>query len=210
MAELLDRPPTKANLIDLREGLGFIQTGHSLLEQKREILVKELLTRIAKLRLTKKKVEQNLRDAYKLLGEAAVTMGPRLLNQISLAAPRDLEVQLGEKSIMGVEVPFLTVKAKPIAKQYSMLGTNASLDLAREKFFSIIQQVLVLAELETAIYRLALEFKKNQKRVNALENIFIPQYKNTIKFIDDFLEERDREELFVIKRLKDSKERQEE
>ena len=205
MAELLDRPPTKANLIDLREGLVFIQMGHDLLEQKREILVKELLSRIAKLRAAKKMVEEALKEAYSLLGRAALTMGPRLLNQICSSVPAEFEVQLSEKSVMGVEIPCMTVKKKAFTKQYSMLGSNASLDMAREKFFSIMDQVLQLAELETAIYRLALEFKKNQKRVNALENIFIPQYKNTIKFIDDFLEERDREELFVIKRLKMSK-----
>ena len=205
MAELLDRPPTKANLIDLREGLVFIQMGHDLLEQKREILVKELLGRIAKLRAAKKKVEEALKEAYSLLGQAALTMGPRLLNQICSSVPAEFEVQLSEKSVMGVEIPCMTVKKKAFTKQYSMLGSNASLDMARVKFFSIMDQVLQLAELETAIYRLALEFKKNQKRVNALENIFIPQYKNTIKFIDDFLEERDREELFVIKRLKMSK-----
>ncbi len=205
MAELLDRPPTKANLIDLREGIGFIQMGHDLLEQKREILVKELLSRVATLRATKRKVEESLREAYRLLGEAALTMGPRLLNQVCSGIPPELEVQLQEKSVMGLEVPFLTVKKKAFTKQYSFLGSNASLDLARQKFFTIMDQVLLLAELETAIYRIALEFKKNQKRVNALENIFIPQYKNTIKFIEDFLEERDREELFVIKRLKMSK-----
>ena len=183
----------------------FIQMGHDLLEQKREILVKELLSRIATLRATKRKVEESLKEAYRLLGQAALTMGPRLLNQVCSGIPPELEVQLQEKSVMGVEVPFLTVKKKAFTKQYSLLGSNASLDLARQKFFAIMDQVLVLAELETAIYRLALEFKKNQKRVNALENIFIPQYKNTIKFIEDFLEERDREELFVIKRLKMSK-----
>ncbi len=205
MAELLDLPPTKANLIDLREGIVFIQMGHTLLEQKREILVKELLTRITKLRSVKKKVEADLKAAYLLLGQAALTMGPRLLNQVCASIPAEFEVQLADKSVMGVAVPFLTVKQKDFTRQYSLLGTNASLDMARQHFFAIMDQVLVLAELETAIYRLALEFKKNQKRVNALENIFIPQYKNTIKFIDDFLEERDREELFVIKRLKMSK-----
>ena len=205
MAEIMDRPPTKANLIDLREGIVFIQMGHDLLEQKREILVQELLSRISALRATKRKVEEDLKEAYRLLGQAALTMGPRHLNQVCSSIPQELEVQLMEKSVMGVEVPVLSVKKKAFTKQYSMLGSNASLDFARQKFFTIMDQVLVLAELETAIYRLALEFKKNQKRVNALENIFIPQYKNTIKFIEDFLEERDREELFVIKRLKMSK-----
>lgn len=61
-----------------------------------------------------------------------------------------------------------------------------------------------LAEVETSIYRLADAIKKTQKRANALENIVIPGLDETIRFITDALEEKEREEfarLKVIKRV---------
>ena len=38
--------------------------------------------------------------------------------------------------------------------------------------------------------------------MNALEHIFIPNYEETIAFIESSLEERDREEMFRLKQLK--------
>jgi vacuolar-type H+-ATPase subunit D/Vma8 len=38
--------------------------------------------------------------------------------------------------------------------------------------------------------------------VNALEHLFIPQFRDTIHFIDASLEEKEREALFHMKRLK--------
>ena len=52
------------------------------------------------------------------------------------------------------------------------------------------------------MWRLAGELRKTQRRVNALQYIFIPDYEETIAFIESELEEREREEAFRLKRLK--------
>ncbi len=44
--------------------------------------------------------------------------------------------------------------------------------------------------------------KKTQRRPNALQNIIIPRYTNTVKFISDSLEEKDREEFSRMKVIK--------
>jgi hypothetical protein len=54
----------------------------------------------------------------------------------------------------------------------------------------------------TAAWRLARELQKTQRRVNALQHIFIPQYEATVAYIESVLEEREREETFRLKRLK--------
>ena len=38
--------------------------------------------------------------------------------------------------------------------------------------------------------------------MNALERLFIPQYEETVKFIEEALEEKDREDYFRLKRVK--------
>ena len=68
-----------------------------------------------------------------------------------------------------------------------------------------------LAEVEGSVYRLAVAIKKTQKRANALNNIMIPKFTATIKFITEALEEKEREEfsrLKVIKSQKDKAEQQ--
>ena len=65
---------------------------------------------------------------------------------------------------------------------------------------------MVLAEVDNAVYRLANAISKTQKRANALKNVLIPRYTNTIRFINDSLDEKEREEFSRMKVIKASKE----
>ena len=62
-----------------------------------------------------------------------------------------------------------------------------------------------LAEVETSIYRLAESIRKTQKRANALQNIVIPNFDRTVRFISDALEEKEREEFVRLKVIKANK-----
>lgn len=62
-----------------------------------------------------------------------------------------------------------------------------------------------LAEVESCVYRLADAIKKTQKRTNALDNVIIPRFKTTVKFITDALEEKDREDFSRLKVIKRNK-----
>jgi len=206
VAELLDVAPTKAKLIDLKETLEFAKVSHDLLERKREILVLELLNRIDILKGSLTKLKMDLAQAYQSIAHAVMSMGPHMFNQIAFSIPSDIEVKVVPASVMGVNIPMVDVEKGRFELRYGLMGTPASLDEARRKLFEAMYAICDLAEVETAVYRIALEFKKNQMRVNALENIYIPRCENTIKFIEDILDERDREELYIIKKVKKRKE----
>ena len=64
-----------------------------------------------------------------------------------------------------------------------------------------------LAEIENSVYRLADSIKKTQKRANALKNIMIPRFEETVKFISDALDEKDREEFSRLKVIKKKKQK---
>ena len=52
---------------------------------------------------------------------------------------------------------------------------------------SLIHISAELAEIENSVYRLAVSIKKTQKRANALKNIMIPKFEETVKFISCLL-----------------------
>jgi vacuolar-type H+-ATPase subunit D/Vma8 len=85
---------------------------------------------------------------------------------------------------------------------YSPGDTNAALDEASAAFREVLLRLPQLAMLETTVWRLAGELRKTQRRVNALQHIFIPNYEETVAFIVSSLEEREREETFRLKWLK--------
>ena len=99
-------------------------------------------------------------------------------------------------------VPLCEWRANPEPPPWGLLGTSLELDLARDKFLLALRQLVALAEVEIAFHRLAAELRKTQKRVNALQNLLIPQYRETVRFLESSLEEKEREALFQLKRLR--------
>ena len=103
---------------------------------------------------------------------------------------------------MGVPLPIVKAYGKPPETPYGLGDTNVALDEAAARFRRVLEQIPTLAETMTTVWRLARELQKTQRRVNALQYIFIPQYEETVAFIKSALEEREREETFRLKRLK--------
>ena len=60
-----------------------------------------------------------------------------------------------------------------------------------------------LAEIENSVCRLADAVEKTQKRSNALNNIMIPRLEETVKFITQALDEKEREEFSRLKVIKE-------
>jgi len=76
------------------------------------------------------------------------------------------------------------------------------LDETTAAFRQVLIRIPQLSMLVTTVWRLAGELRKTQRRVNALQHIFIPHYEATVAFILSSLEEREREETFRLKLLK--------
>lgn len=75
--------------------------------------------------------------------------------------------------------------------------------LRQKKFLEIKYLIYELAEIENAVYKIAMEIKKTGKRANALDKIQIPRYEEAVKYIQDVLEEKEREDFFRLKKVKD-------
>ncbi len=202
MPNKLNVPPTKSNLIKIKGDLAFAQEGFQLLDQKREILVMEVMHMIEDVRRARKNAEDVLTKAFEALTKANMRMGIRKVRAVSLAIVPDITIKITDRSIMGVVIPIIDITAREPKPAYSSGGTNAVLDEATTMFRGALKRIAELAEVEVAVWRLAMELKKTQRRVNALENIFIPQYHETVKFLEDSLAEKEREAFFQMKRVK--------
>jgi V/A-type H+-transporting ATPase subunit D len=118
------------------------------------------------------------------------------------------DISLLHRSVMGV--PVVTVQGAEEAAaglQASLEGTGPALDEARRRFEELVSIIYRWSEVEISVWRLAAEIRKTQRRVNALENIFIPEYETTVKVIEEVLEESDREEFIRKKKVKSVLER---
>ncbi|MES9834434.1 MAG: V-type ATP synthase subunit D [Candidatus Thiodiazotropha sp. LLP2] len=196
--------PTKNTLLQLKRQLNFLEQGHSLLERKRELLTRLVYQRIGEYREIRDQSHQAIKQAYHWLSLLQMRMGSRAINQTALGVQQVLELKILPRRNLGVEFPSVTGKVKPL-NPVGLLGTDPSFDDTRRYFAEASLLLAKMGEVSMSLNRLIAEQRKAQKRVNALRYNIIPQYKETIKFIENALEEEERNALFQVKVLRDQK-----
>lgn len=196
--------PTKGNLIKSKRQLKQAQLGYELMDRKRNILVREMVSLTDEAKALRSTIESTYSEAYKALEYANITLG--VVSEHAQAIPVENSLKLSVRSVMGVELPKLAADIKPANRPaYALSSTNSSFDYAYVCFNRAKEITVRLAEVENSIYRLAVAIKKTQKRANALKNIMIPRFQEQVHFITNALEEKEREEFSrqkVIKRRK--------
>lgn len=199
----LNVAPTKSNLLVLKRQLAFAEEGYDLLEQKRQILIFELMSRMGRVRDAQHEVAEALRRAFRALREARLDSGSEALDRAILAVSMDHRVDITDQHLMGMNIPHVTVQTQPVSAQFGVGGTTANTDAAMKRFVEVLPLLAELAELENAVMRLARELRKTQRRCNALSRIFMPDYRETINYITGALEERERESFVIMKMIRD-------
>lgn len=194
--------PTRSNLIRVKKDLQFAREGHEILDRKREVLTTELVRVAHEAEVVQKEVWELLAAAYRALEKARLMSGSDHVEWAALAANKSVEVSLKFRGIMGVAIPVIEASGEPHSRLYSPGDTSAALDEATATFREVVLRIPELSRLTTTVWRLAGELRKTQRRVNALQHIFIPNYEATVAFIVSSLEEREREETFRLKWLK--------
>ena len=195
-------PPTRSNLIRIRKDLQFAREGYEILDRKREVLTTELISMAHEASVLQEEMWKLQAEAYRALEKAQLTMGEEHVEWAALATHKSVDVQLRYRGIMGVPIPVVEASGGPPEMPYSLGDTSVTLDEASEAFKKVLDKIPQLSEKVTAVFRLANELRKTQRRVNALQHIFIPEYEETVGFIVSTLEERDREDTFRLKLLK--------
>lgn len=197
--------PIKGNLMLAKNSLALAHQGYDLMDKKRNILLKELMSLIDEAKDIQEEIDQTFTKAYACLQRANIEHGISKVRELAFTVPIEDSIRIQTRSIMGTEIPHVKYDAKQNDLTYSFSTTRESIDIAREAFREVKDLTIKLSMVENAAYRLATNIKKTQKRANALKNITIPMYSNLVYTISNALEEKEREEftrLKVIKRMK--------
>lgn len=198
----LNIAPTKSNLLAIKEQLAVSTEGYDLLEQKREILVMELMRMVDRVKLLEADVDKCIDRAYPALKNMLMTIGGDRVERIAHSVEYSFNIK--KKPVVIGGMGFTTIDVELPKKELfsSFLGTFPDSDEVMARFFELLTLLTQLASIRTIVWRLAMEVKKTQRRVNALDKMVIPQSKETVKYIESVLEERERDNVFVLKSLK--------
>ncbi|MDR0654307.1 MAG: V-type ATP synthase subunit D [Synergistaceae bacterium] len=191
--------PTRGNLVKLQKSLRQATSGHDLLEQKRQVLMLELVRHIDSARDLQRDVIKTFGDAYGALQKANISLGIDTVEDIAGSVPITDEIVVRLRSVMGVEIPDIDEVDASVKPSYSYLTSTGAMDDAYLSFRKVLSTLVKLAEVETSVYRLAVQIRRTHRRVNALEKVVIPANRRESAFIEGTLEEGEREDFVRMK-----------
>ncbi|MDR1794781.1 MAG: V-type ATP synthase subunit D [Erysipelotrichaceae bacterium] len=194
------RIPTKGNLLASKKSLALAKTGYDLLDRKRQVLLREMMSMMDKVKVLREQITESYQLGYFYLQQANMSTG--VIADIANSIHEENSVKLRFRSVMGVEIPAIEIDDKPLVMEYGFAETSSKVDEAYIQFNKIKKLTMLLAEVDNGVYRLAKAISSTQKRANALKNIVIPNLSENIKVIGEALEEKEREEFSRLKVIK--------
>jgi V/A-type H+-transporting ATPase subunit D len=202
--------PTRSNLMKLEDNLKFAKLGYELLDQKRQILVSELLALVDQAVDYQSKVDESLENAWSTLSKSIMEMGRLKVGNLSGATNIDYSINVSQRKVMGVSVPVVETTFTDKGPYFSQESATLLSELAIQRFSESLELMGRLAELKVSIMKLSREVKKTIRKVNALDKISIPETQDTIKYMKGRIEESERESFILLKNVKDNLQRQQE
>jgi V/A-type H+-transporting ATPase subunit D len=177
-----------------RRELEAARLGRSLLDDKREAILRALLERIPRHAETRRAASDALARAQGSLLAARLDNGRRAVDAASLAQPPTAAVDWRPGSVVGVPTPRLEGRVPPFAPRYGTAPLTAKLDRAGEDFSALAAALIAFAEQEEAVRNLQLGLSRTVRRLRALEQIVIPDIERALRAVAATLEEEERDD----------------
>ena len=199
--------PTRMQLSKLKKQLTTALRGHKLLKDKRDELMRQFLNLIRENKALRAKVESELSLVNNHFVEASAVMSAEALDAALLMPKQQVTLTTESRNVMSVEIPVYHTSTRTDDEgdvfPYGFAFTSFELDDAVSHLNSLLPDLIRLAEIEKSAELMADEIEKTRRRVNALEHVLIPRYRDTIRFISMKLEENERGSRTRLMKVKD-------
>jgi V/A-type H+-transporting ATPase subunit D len=205
--------PTRSELLERKQQITLAEQGMDLLKQKRDALLIEFMSVMDETLRLSSDLQRTTSEAQYSLAIAKSVDGVVSVRSASFATKGSVTIDMTGTKIMGVSVPVVTKGESPLrspfTRGYAITGVSSRIDETADKFERILDVIIEYADIETRLKRLGEEIQKTNRRVNALEQVTIPALKEQVNYIRQTLDERSREDLFRLKKVKKKIERRE-
>jgi len=202
---VLNVSPTRMELTRVKKQLTVAVKGHRLLKDKRDELMRQFLTMVKDTKELRQQVEHAIAQANNGFALASAVMQQEALMSALLFPGQSTTLQVTRKSIMGVDVPVFETQQNETSDTlpYGFAFTSGELDQSLRLLSNALPDLLALAQQEKTLQLLAGEIEKTRRRVNALEHVMIPNYRDTVRYITMKLDETERSNLTRLMKVKD-------
>jgi V/A-type H+/Na+-transporting ATPase subunit D len=191
--------PTRSELLRTKKRIVLAKKGHELLKKKQDSLVIEFFRLLKEVRTLHLQLQERYASASRQLDQARALESDLRIKAAAIAVRQAAPIEVQLKNIAGVKVPQISrVEQSRDTTSYDSL----MLQDVGTAYIGVIELVLQIAAMETALRKILIEIKKTKRRAHALDHILIPELMHTKGYIQFQLEERAREEFTRLKRRK--------
>ncbi|GAB4284214.1 MAG: V-type ATP synthase subunit D [Coriobacteriia bacterium] len=205
--------PTRSELLERKQQITLAEQGMDLLKQKRDALLIEFMSVMDETLRLSNDLQRTVSEAQYSLAIAKAVDGVVSVRSAAMATRGEITIDMTGTKIMGVSVPVVTKGESPVrssfTRGYAITGVSSRIDETADKFERILDVIIEYADIETRLKRLGEEIQKTNRRVNALEQVTVPALREQVAYIRQALDERAREDLFRLKKVKKKIERRE-
>ncbi len=199
---------TRMTLMSKKGQIKLASDGVSLLEGKREALLKELIDRAKLLRSLRNELHTRGRRSVLALALARATGGTPAVRSLAVAGRRQLNLHVESERVWGMDlgkIQATNIVRVPIERGVGLVDMPSHALEAAESAESMVEQLVQCAPLERNLQILGEEVKKTNRRINALNEYLLPKLRGEVNLIKRVLEEREREDTFRLKKIKQKK-----
>ncbi len=203
--------PTRTEMLMRQSQIRLAQQGAELLRSKRDALVREFLAELRRFVEARQAMRRSVMEAVQALMQTLAVDGQEVLTSAALISRRSVNLDVTPQNIWGTKVYDMEsdYRVRPATERgYGAAATSARMEETAEGFEQAVEDILRLAPMDLKLRSLAEDMRKTSRRVNALEQRLLPQLKEQVRMIRNALDQREREDIFRLKRLKRKKELQ--
>lgn len=200
-----NEPATRMQLLTLRRRLGVADSALHLLRGKRRALMQSFYDAVPQALETRQRLDDLARSARRTLDEALTWLGPEPLTSAALASRHEVEAERTEFNVWGVR--YAQVEVAPVVREagqrgYDSVGESVLVDETALAFERLVETAVTAANQEVRLLRLGEEIRRLGRRMHALEDRLIPHLRGALHHVRGTLEEREREDVLRLKRMK--------
>eukprot|EP01084_Bolivina_argentea_P222010 375886_1 len=195
--------PSRMSLQQFKIRTKGARKGHSLLKRKSDALKAKVHACLKEIYDVKNQMNEIMSTANFSHTQATHAAGDFNAQIISKVESASIKVACRRENVVGVRILQFD-KVDTGASQDSLLGIargGSQIRKCKASYDNALDLLIKLASLQTSFQELDAAMKVTNRRVNALDNVVIPKLENTMHYIASELDEREREDLYRLKKV---------
>ena len=192
----------KARLVGAKKGFQLLKKKRDALKTRFQLMLKEIVE-------CKNAVGEGMKETAFALAKAKWAAGDITQPVIQRIKKPSVTLKLNAENVAGVLLPIFVLQ-RDSTKDAAMLSLGAGqggqvIQSCRQEYCRVLDQIVKMASLQTCFMALDEEIKMTSRRVNALDYVVIPRVEVIVKYIEQEMDELEREEFFRIKKVVEKK-----